>query len=834
MARGDWPGVTGLNDVDPVVAARAYAAAGIPVFPVYSVLDIVDIHTGLRRCECMDPGCGRRAGKHARVRWGEGATTDVEQITEWWTQWPSANIGVPTGGEIAGRRVSGWLAIDLDTRDDGDGEQVFGEWLDRELGPEAASLLETLAQRTGSGGKQLIFRDPGGVKSVPKWLHRVDIRSEGGNGYIIVPPSKHASGKQYRWLNENSPQPVHERVAAQLRLAKPNSSGEGGGSDVEYDYRKSKVEAPPLGARDDFFNRYAFELRRKGWSKPDMVEELRRVWERTPGGGAPSGVDGGDPYRWGDVAEKIERIWRDVAADPEGREPVADELVEWARADPSESGDAGSGGEPPGEEPPSGGARVVNEPPHRAELATDLGNATRYARVNAGRVRYVPGIGWFAWNGVYWQPDELGLHKDECVHAVILDIQRQAERSPQDEAEHWIRWSLNSQGAGHISAMVNLAAVNPGLAISVSKLDADPWIIAVQNGVVDFRKGELREGRREDYCTRVGGVEFQEGADCPMWKKHIELISSLPSGVPDPELALFLQRWAGYTLTGLVDEQRFAFCYGEGNNGKNVFIETLMSIMGTYAMTSSAKLMTGMGQEHETLIADLAGPRLVFVDETPKGRINETRVKQLTGSKKIRARKIAKDSFEFDARFKLWIAGNHKPRVSDTTEGLWRRLDLIPFSVTIPAERRVKDYARMLVEDEGPGILNWMLEGLVAYCNHGLERPTRVATASRAYRAEEDLFGQFVSETFAVDIDRESWVWHPNSLLHGMYESWCTGNGIKFVPSMQQLASDWERWHFERDSKPRRIKTTMGGSRVARGWWGPPLLVEVPAHLAWT
>lgn len=878
MTQGGWPGIIGLNTVALGIAAQAYARAGIPVFPLFGIIEV----NGQLRCECPsgdrspeEGGC-EHPGKHPRVKWTQSATTNIDQVREWWERFPNSNIGIPTGNQPGVQ--SGWCVLDLDTGDDTSGEAELDMWLETELGLGWSVLRlrqMTLVQHTGSGGVHIVLKCPDGIRNVVRWLPYVDIKGPGG--YIIASPSKHISGKQYRWVNENAPCEAPDRLLAGMRLARGGSSMAGtggsgaGGSEgmTESAYRKALLHGPSVGTRDVFFNQHAFLLRKRGVSKVDATQELRALWEKTPGGGIN---DGSAPYAWVTVLEKIERIWDRVEPD-EDANPITSTMRAWAQGslrlvasngervdvDNTNSRDASRestgrgqestsrdgfsdpGGGTGGTNGPSdrgrgpGSARVVNEPPRHVELATEFGTALRLARVLGDKVRFVHGIGWYVWNGTHWQLDEskLVVH---LMHEVIADIRAQAELASNDERDRWVAWAISCESAGRIFSILRLAESVPSISLLPSDLDSDPYLLATQNGTLDLRTGELvpEQQARMSYCTQSAAVPWDPEAECPHWQEHVRLVSSRRDGTPDPSLESFLMRWAGYTLTGLVNEQKFAFLYGDGNNGKNVFVETLMKVMGTYAITGSAKLLTGTGQEHETVIADLAGPRLVFVDETPRGRINESRVKQLTGSSRIRARRISKDSFEFDARFKLWIAGNHKPRVSDTSEGLWRRLDLIPFDTSIPREKRVRDYADVLFQNEGPGILRMAVEGFRAYQELGLSAPYRVDSAKRNYREEENVFGQFVSETFDVDADEKHWTWHPNPVIHGLYEAWCHSNGVKHILSMQQLSDDLERNHFRREPKTRRIKTVMGSTRVVRGWWGPPLSVEVPAHLDWS
>lgn len=451
-------------------------------------------------------------------------------------------------------------------------------------------------------------------------------------------------------------------------------------------------------------------------------------------------------------------------------------------------------------------------------------------------VRYVIDADqWYVWDGNHWVPDTKSrVHTLNLTQEVLRQLRERITNSNSEtldtDRDAQLRALTQWESLAKKRAMLDVAETDARIQLKVTELDADPFTLVVKNGTLDLRTQTLRESRPEDHCTQVAAVAFDANAQCPEWERHIKMVSRRRDGTEDPSLASFLQRWAGYTLTGLVTEQKFFFGFGEGNNGKNVLIETLLGLLGTYAIRGSAQILTGSGREHETIIADLAGARMVFIDETPHGRINEARVKALTGSSKMRARKIAKDSFEFDARFKLWIAGNNKPRVADTTKGFWRRLDLVPFDTII--ENRIVGFVDIL-QAEWPGILNWALVGLKDYMEmRGLGEPSRVTSAGEEYREEENVFGQFVDEFF--DRSRES-VWTPNNALYAAYKSWCEDAGVRLIPSMQQLSNDWRQAGFERDDTPRRIKqgwTAQGGgtSKTHRGWIGPPLRQISPVY----
>lgn len=477
---------------------------------------------------------------------------------------------------------------------------------------------------------------------------------------------------------------------------------------------------------------------------------------------------------------------------------------------------------------------------------SDLGNAYRLLNIEGANLRYVHDTEhWIVRdeNTGHWRVDRDGAAARQRWHGVAAMMRIHAEsvaavaddEGSKANAMALRKFALKAQNRTSIDSAVNVAATLGPLRIAHEELDADPLTLSVRNGVLNLVNRELSCKDAEGYNTMIAGVEFIPGAVCPEWERHMSIVSGHADGTPDPDLCAYMQRWMGYSLTGLVSEQKFAFAFGGGSNGKNVYMETTMKVMGDYAMPGSAKILNGDAGEHETIIADLAGRRLVFIDEAPKGRVNDSRLKALTGTGRIRARKMRQDSFEFPARFKLWIAGNNKPRITDTSEGMWRRLDLIPFDAFIPPERRVRDYSDILYRQEGSGILNWALDGLMNYMEVGLAPPKRVTDATTEYRQEEmSDTAQFTADVFDMSADPSVYMWMPNQIIHGLYEEWCKDNGVKYVLSTRMLGPELKKAGFGQQEKTERFTLPFSGTKVGRGWLCPPLTVTLPSSLAWT
>lgn len=836
------------DNEDVLEQALALVRAGVPVFPVH----------GLRsdgECTCGDRSEShlRNRGKHPATGHGHlDATLDEFRVTQWFKDGGGGesesrlNVAFPTGA------ASGLVALDVDVRHGGD--RTLEDWYawvaDVEYPPP------TLRCRTGGGGLHILYRVPPGVRVTSRQsvLPGVDVKGDGG--YVVTAPSRHVSGERYRWLDPERPvSDVPPDLLRWLITARGTAGGAGnGGGGVaaavadSYSFEQALAEGCPAGARDTFFNDLAFRCKMT-WNltQGEALTRVRHHWERAEQSAT-------DPFTWDEAAYKVLRVYADESLRPSEPDPRYAEIAarltaqvvaagstvratapepaaEASEGEVAESGaPLGSSGQAESQDPPgtSGGRgpAVLGEPPNFDADLTHTGNAHRLVRLFGEQIMYVSGLGWHVWDGTRWLVDErnVALHLTQGVLQLLRREQVDLAGNP-DAANRVGRFYEASSQDRARTAMLKLAAADPRVTAVVGELDADPWLLVVANGTLDLRTGTLRESRPADRCTRRAAVAYDPGADCPEWRRHIELITSRASGASDPDLAAYVQRWVGYSLTGSVAAEKFFFGFGEGSNGKNVLIETVLDMLGDYGRRLSAKIFDD--REHDTVLADLAGARMIFIDETVKRRVNDGRLKQLTGSSRIRARKIAKDSFEFAAHFKLWLAGNHKPRVDDASEGFWRRLELVPFDVVIPAERRVPNYAELL-RTEWSGILNWALEGLRAYRElGGLGAPARVATATAEYRVEENWFGQFVSDTF--DEESTQRVWLPNKIIMRLLTAWCHAQGITRVPTMMQLTKgELPRAGFTNDPKKRRVAVWPSGVvGPERGWVGPPTLPGV-------
>jgi putative DNA primase/helicase len=299
--------------------------------------------------------------------------------------------------------------------------------------------------------------------------------------------------------------------------------------------------------------------------------------------------------------------------------------------------------------------------------------ALRFTAQHGNNLRYTAALGrWSEWDGKRWKPDE-------TCH--IFDLARRVCREASSNCPP--RLAVRIASAATVAAVERLARSDRQHAATVEQWDSDPWLLNTPDGVVDLRTGAIRPALRQDYCTKITAVS--SSGDCPLWHSFLARITN-----GDAELQTFMQRMAGYSLTGITHEHALFFLYGTGANGKSVFINSISGVMGDYAKTAPIETFIASASErHPTDLAGLRGARLITAVEIEDGRRwAESKLKTLTGGDRIAARFMRQDFFEFTPQFKLLIVGNHKPGLDTVDEAMRRRFNLLPFTVTIPVAER--------------------------------------------------------------------------------------------------------------------------------------------------
>lgn len=340
-------------------------------------------------------------------------------------------------------------------------------------------------------------------------------------------------------------------------------------------------------------------------------------------------------------------------------------------------------------------------------MLTEMGNAERIVAEYGHTIRFVNGSGWYTWDGKRWKED-----RGRKVERITSKTLRKLLKS-EDERE--VKWG--KQCEKRAIRMNSIKDMIPLVPAQREDFDTQQYLLNVENGVVDLKTGALRLHDRDLMLTKMVNIEFKKGEDCPNWKAFLESIFKNTEGETDYELIDFIQKSIGYSLTSDISEQVMFFLYGGGRNGKSTFINTIKNLLGDYAKQTNSE--TFIKKRHDSGanndIARLAGARFVSAVESEEGQqLSEALVKQITGGEPISARFLRQEFFEFTPEFKVFFTTNHKPIIKGIDEGIWRRVRMVPFTVTIPKEKMDRKLPEKL-SMEISGILNWAIQGCLKW-----------------------------------------------------------------------------------------------------------------------
>jgi P4 family phage/plasmid primase-like protien len=320
------------------------------------------------------------------------------------------------------------------------------------------------------------------------------------------------------------------------------------------------------------------------------------------------------------------------------------------------------------------------------------------------------------------------------------------------------------------------------------------------NATYDLRAGVGRPPDPLDYITKKTACSAAPfGTPHPLWSAFLGTVTA-----GNRDLQKFLQRYIGYCCTGVTTEHVFLFAYGTGANGKSTFINTIARIFGDYATVADTDtFLVTKGERHPTDLAKLRGARLVVAQETAKGRRwDETKIKALTGGDKITARFMRQDFFDFVPTFKLFIVGNHKPRLSSVDEAMRRRMLVVPFTVKIPPDERDPELAEKLWTMERHAILRWCIDGCLEWQRIGLAPPDIVRATTDEYFADQDTIGQWIEDHANPQAGLLAFT--TSSVLFASWKTWCEAQNLRpgtekaFVEALKEKGFRPERKNYGR------------------------------------
>lgn len=398
---------------------------------------------------------------------------------------------------------------------------------------------------------------------------------------------------------------------------------------------------------------------------------------------------------------------------------------------------------------------------------TDDGNALTFIHSYGEVLRYNPDRGrWLHWDGHAWQwQSSDGGQARELAKKVARQL---------PDSEGWKAHKKKTLSAKGITDLLIQARTDHRITVTIDELDAQPWELNTPGGIIDLRTGNLKPADPLKLHTKTTTHTPTTG-DTTLWEEFLQTTFN-----GQQELIDYMQRLVGYSLIGEVREHILPFAYGTGGNGKSVFLDTMIAVLGDYATASpNGFLMASNYAQHTTEIARLKGARFVVCSEVNQDdRFDEAKVKSLTGGDTLTARFMRQDDFTFTPTHHLWLAGNYQPSVEAGGESFWRRMRLIPFTHTVPKAQQIEGLKETLATEHGPAVLAWAAAGAAAYATNGLQEPATVTEATTDYAASTDTVGRFIEEECTIIPNYVPG--HPATAVTAVvaeYEEWCRDNG---------------------------------------------------------
>ncbi len=737
------------------------------------------------------PGRKLSSGLWAGYAWRDHTAT-LDDVRQW--EADGANIGLRAG------RFPG---LDIDSLDEGIATRV------EEL---ALRLLGPAPVRVGKPPKRLLMyrtdepftRMRITLEDGNETTHLIELLGD-GQQYLVhgIHPT---TMRPYEWSVSELPEAAHltpiTREMVKTLFDDIGNEFESRGLSVHREGDGTRRERAAVGDQTSLHAPSIDELRQavalipntgKEWAERGSYITMGYAIRAAAG---PDIEEGYDIYwewcqRWDGKGNDVET----VQADWSRMHPPYEIGWDWIAAHARQHGYNDAANEFPAEGSPPERPRVTYSDQWLADKAI--------ARMVQG-LRYVPASKrWLLWDGRRWQPDDMNHAQrevSEILHEMAYEVIAAGATKAYKEAR-----SIESTAT--LRNVMTLMQADGRITVPTAALDSDPWLLNTPLGVVDLRSGLVRKHDPASLMTKLTRVSVDRQGECPLWRKFLHEATG-----GNPELVAYLQRVAGYCLTGMIDEHAVVFVYGPGGNGKSVFLNTLTHITGDYATTAPmSTFMATRSDRHPTEVAALQGARLVTASETSDGgRWNEERLKSLSGGDPVTARLLYRDFSTFQPQFKLLLVGNRKPSLDTVDDAMRRRLHLVPFTVK---PEPPDPYLTEKLRAEAPAILAWMVDGALAWQAERLSPPDVVQEATKEYFEDQDLVGRWLAEA----CDRSPDAWTSTTELFEAWREWCGARGEFFGSSkrLSQMLAD-------RDFKRRR-----GGETGRSGFEGIRLCTQL-------
>lgn len=422
---------------------------------------------------------------------------------------------------------------------------------------------------------------------------------------------------------------------------------------------------------------------------------------------------------------------------------------------------------------------------------TDITNRDYFLKAYGDVIRYC--ITWnkfLYWNGTNWEVDNRGRVEEKVVDFIHQMYRGLRIINDKVLAAAFEKHLIKSESLRRIQAIIGLLKMCGPIKTEDWELDSDIYLFNIEGLTLNLKNGKAKEPSIKNLITKKSRFVYNRDAECPTWNLFLLQIFN-----KDMQLIRFIQKAMGYALSGDVSEQCLFILWGTGANGKSTFLNVLQYLFGDYACSTMIETFMKKNSEQSNDLARLKGARLVTTSEVEQGKpLSESLIKQITGEDELTARFLYGEYFSFKPTFKIFMATNHKPRIRGADNGIWRRIKMIPFNVTIPPEQRDKNLTEKLIS-ENSGILNWLIQGYSIWRKEGLEEPKAIKEANAEYRMDMDVVGTFVNDCIEFDATLK---WRlNNTLLYQTYMRWCSKNNER-IQSQKWLTMRMSEKGFKR------------------------------------
>jgi putative DNA primase/helicase len=777
--------------------------------------------------------------KRPLVQWAEyqARIPELGELDRWWGNGHDYGIAVICGsvsGNLEMTELEGDVASNADLMEMLESEAVIAglDWLWQ-------GLFQTYAEWTPSGGIHLIYRIsdhpvPGNEKVARAADGKVRVETRGEGGYVIVAPTSglcHPSGESWNLLGNSQPGQIPEITWSERNqlhdLLRVVFDEYAVGSDDAPAPAKALVPTSPgsptaagAGSRpgDEMANQMSWAeiLEPFGWQFAHR-HGTEEYWTR-PGKRVRDGVSATTNYQDSGLLKvftsSVPEFDTDATYTKFGAYAALAHRGDY-RAAARDLAKRGFGS--PSISPRAQGqVQPYIEEGNRWYSLDDVGNGQRmmeeparnFPDLHVGDVhRWVveekkPRV----WDGTCWVTHETAIFWETD------DTTRRMMRSDDEDLQ---KCGARSRSWAKQKAMATAFYAQPGMSVSASDFDTESQYLNLRNGIFNLKSGDLHPHQPQFMLSQKFNASYDPDAKAVQWEQFLD------RALPDREVRDYVQRCLGYTLLGDPSERAMFVIYGPSGTGKSTFLETLNHVFGQYGETAPAGTFRASRNQDDSAptpaLHQLRGKRFVTTSETSEGvQWNEELVKRYTGHDAMRSRGLFESYQTWRNEASIWMATNHAPRFTSDDRAIWNRVKLVPFTTVFLGEGQVLAMDDLLKE-EADGILNWLLEGLAAYRERGLEEPESVTKTVNLMREQSDSVVRFLDDKAAEHaITFEASQSMSRADLYVMYQNWCRTAGERALGGarfVRRLAESGRPLKLSGDGR-----LVSGVGRIPGGW----------------